>query len=612
MQNIIDKRTKKHRTITGEFLRSSQEVQIANFLYLNGVEYEYERPYENKIPEAKKTYTPDFYLNNKVYLEHFGIRENLTSNLYNKNQLNKYIYNIEQKRKVHREYSTRLIETWSEYNDNRSLIDHLKEELINAGIKLKHKSNEEIYKKLIVTSKDKYVFKFIMFMIQFIEKFKTNGYELNGFNKLRKKTDNVRTLLFLDIAKDVYKYYQQQLIDNNQIDFADMINDAEKILDEISKTKLSYKYIIIDEFQDVARQRFNLTKKLSEVTGAKVSAVGDDWQSIFAFAGSDITLFQKFLELMGDGKEIQITHTYRNSQELIDIAGSFIQKNQTQIKKKLVSPKHLENPIVITGFNNMKNYQKNWIQEIENTVGKILVEYGEKSSILMVGRYNFDKYKIVNSEKFKEKWGSKIESVRFPNANITFMTAHSSKGLGFDNVILINMQDDRFGFPSQVEDDPIMKLVKVTDYSVPFAEERRLFYVALTRTKNKVYMIVPKSKPSRFVIELIKDYNIAHSNDISMQIMDNSRLRCPKCGFLLKYENNKNYGIPLYMCSNDPEICDFMTNDRICLQDIYKCNKCEDGYMIIKTNSKTGEKFYGCTNYGKAEGSCNNMARIEG
>lgn len=148
------------------------------------------------------------------------------------------------------------------------------------------------------------------------------------------KTDNPRSLLFLDIAEEAYHHYQSVLKQNNQIDFADMINDAHFYLQEIERQhiELPYKYVIIDEFQDIARQRFNLTKRLSEITKAKVVAVGDDWQSIYAFSGSDITLFTRFLELMGAGTELKITHTYRNSQELIDIAGGFVQKNSAQIK----------------------------------------------------------------------------------------------------------------------------------------------------------------------------------------------------------------------------------------------------------------------------------------
>lgn len=143
------------------------------------------------------------------------------------------------------------------------------------------------------------------------------------------------------------------------------------------------------------------------------------------------------------------------------------------------------------------------------------------------------------------------------------------------------MIDNKFGFPSQLEDDPIMKLVIHYDNSIPFAEERRLFYVAMTRTKNKVYMVTAQNRPSRFVLELIRDYNIPHDTNISTTVIDVYGLKCPICGSKLKYENNKNYGLGLYMCTNDPEICDFMTNNKTVLADIYKCKDCSDGYMIV-------------------------------
>jgi DNA helicase IV len=170
------------------------------------------------------------------------------------------------------------------------------------------------------------------------------------------------------------------------------------------------------------------------------------------------------------------------------------------------------------------------------------------------------------------------------------------------------MLEARFGFPAQIEDDPIMKLVIYTDYSIPFAEERRLFYVAMTRTKNRVYMITPKRNPSRFILELIKDFNIPHSNKLSLELKEQLNLNCPICTFPLKYENNKNYGLPLYICTNEPEICDFMTNDRKVKRDIFKCPRCADGYMIVKMNTKEGSRFYGCTNY--SETGCTNRIHI--
>lgn len=616
IRKVEHQRSRQTKTLTGEYLRSIQEVQIANFLYMNGLDYEYEKVYPYEIKGARKKYTPDFCITqgeHTAYLEHYALTESGYSNIFTPAQIEKYKEGIRIKRSLHKRYGTTLLETWSFYKDRRPLFDHLKEILEKEGFVLKPRDYTEVYQKLVETAKDKYVYKLIEFLLKFIEQYKTAGYTSGGFAVLRSKTDNPRTLLFLDIAQQVYEYYQQTLKSRNELDFADMINDAHFYLQEIEKQgiELPYKHIIIDEFQDIARQRFNLTKRLSEITRAKVVAVGDDWQSIYAFAGSDISLFTRFIELMGSGTELKITHTYRNSQELIDIAGGFVQKNSAQIKKKLISPKHLADPIILESFDDSFKPMAALADTIEEIIGKITKEYGEKSSILLIGRYNYDFYKLCHTGKFTQLPGNKASCGKYPKANIVFMTAHSAKGLGYDNVILINMFEGKFGFPCQLEDDPIMKLVTYEDTSIPYAEERRLFYVALTRTKNRVYIAVPRHKPSRFLIELIKDYRLPHPEGLNMKTVELFNLRCPVCGFPLKYEFNKNYGLPLYLCTNDPEICDFMTNDKSSPNDIYKCPKCKDGYMIVKRNTKDSAKiFYGCTNFSRAEEPCNNVAQI--
>jgi len=614
VKKVADNRGRRMRTLTGEYLRSVQEVQIANFLYLNGLEYEYEPVYPYKIQGARKKYTPDFIIRQGehiAYLEHYAISESGFSFILTTQEIAKYSNAIKDKRKLHKKMGTTLLETWAWYKDKRPLTEHLKELLEEEGFVLKERDFEEVYRKITETSKDKYVFKMVQFLITFIAQFKTCGYDTGGFDVLRAKTDNPRTHLFLDIAEKVYNYYQKKLSDQNRIDFEDMINDAHFYLGEIERQQLElpYKYIIIDEFQDIARQRFNLTKRLSEITSAKVIAVGDDWQSIFAFSGSEIGLFTRFLELMGGGVEMKITRTYRNSQELIDIAGGFVQKNTTQIKKKLISPKRLANPIVLTEFDDSFKPDNAMAQAAEETIKRIIDEFGKDKSILMIGRYNYDCYKLCRTGRFTDLPGNRIKCEKYPSVNLTFMTAHSAKGLGFDNVIILNMYEDKFGFPCQLEDDPIMKLVRFEDTSIPFAEERRLFYVALTRTKNRVYILTPQNRPSRFLIELIKDYNIMHSEKLNMETVDLFRLRCPVCGYPLKYEFNKNYGIGLYLCTNEPELCDFMTNSKVHLHDIYKCGQCKDGYMIVKI--KGNEAFYGCTGYDSStKGGCRNMRPI--
>lgn len=615
IQKVANARSGKVRTITGEFLRSVQEVQIANCLYLNGIEYVYEDPYPYQIPRSRKKYTPDFHIiqdGREAYIEHYTLNESGKSFLLDAKQTARYQKRIADKRNIHKQNQTDLIETWSFYTDTKPLLDHLREELGKNGFTLKPRNLEEIYQKIVDTGRDKYVFKFIAFTMDFIEQFKTHGFDENGFKFLRNSTDNVRIKLYIDIVEEIYRYYQASLKENNQIDFADMINDANDLFDKMQEQSISvnYKYIIIDEFQDIARQRFTLTQKLSEITNAKVIAVGDDWQSIFAFAGSDITLFTKFLELMGSGQELKITHTYRNSQELIDIAGGFIQKNSSQIKKRLVSEKKLENPIRLIPYDDSSKVNKHLAEAVNESIRNIVSEFGHKSSILLIGRYNYDAKNLLDTEEFYLLPNNQMRSKKFPKVTLQFLTAHSSKGLGYDNVIILNMREAKFGFPSQIEDDPIMKLVTYDDRSVPYAEERRLFYVALTRTKNRVYIATPLSKPSRFLVELIKEYDIPFPEDMNLGFVDLINLRCPECNYPLRYQLNKNYGLGLYHCTNEPEVCGFMTNDRVYLKDIFQCPVCQDGYMIVKRNEKEHTAFYGCTNYKDNGKGCNNTVSI--
>ena len=225
VKRVENQRSRQVKTVTGEFLRSIQEVQIANFLYLNGIDYEYEKIYPHAINSAKKKYTPDFFISqgeHTAYIEHYGLTQSLKNDLFTPAQLARYKKSISDKRQLHKNFNTELIETWSYYNDKKPLLLHLKEELIKSGFILKQKNLTEVYKKIVETSKDKYIVKFILFVLNFIEQFKTTGYYEGGFDILRKKTDNPRTLLFLDIAEQVYNYYQEKLKNSNQIDYADI------------------------------------------------------------------------------------------------------------------------------------------------------------------------------------------------------------------------------------------------------------------------------------------------------------------------------------------------------------------------------------------------------
>lgn len=623
-EEIISKRTGNRVTIARETLRSSQEVRIANFLYLNNIEYTYEKPYPYNILYSHKPYTPDFTIvqGDKIaYIEHFGVTEDGKNNRYTDIELERYKKAVNDKVLLHRKHKTDLIYTFSRYNDGRDLLEHLNEQLLEHGFKLEERPAKEVFDKIVNTEENRYIANLVKLICTFIQIFKTNGYSFEQFDYFRYKSNNVRTKLFLDICEQCYHEYSKRLKEKNAIDFEDMINDSSKIIheQEVSGKKLDFKYIIVDEYQDISRQRFNLTKELSNLCNAKIIAVGDDWQSIYAYAGSDITLFTHFKEAFGYGLELSITKTYRNAQEVIDIAGGFIQKNNSQIKKALVSHKHIQDPIIIETYTedvDRKQYDgkggKYYLigKTVENVIKHILQE-NPASSILLLGRYGFDAYNLGRSSDFvyDEKTGN-LYSKTFENKPIEFLTVHRAKGLGYDNVIIINARNEVYGFPSQVQEDPVLKFVVKDDHSIEYAEERRLFYVALTRTKNRVYIVTPKEHPSEFVTELLNDYFstiVVHGDLVIDETTDNTLLkRCPVCGYPLQLRYKKAYGLKLWICSNEPEICDFMTNNlKGGILPIMKCDKCRDGYMIVKEGK--GLPFLGCTNYITDGSGCNNM-----
>lgn len=635
-KQIIDRKTQKTQTLNSEFVRSLEEVRIANFLYMHQIEYEYEPIYQYPILDANKPYTPDFKITQQgktTYIEHFGITEDGHSDRYSQEELERYISRIHDKKRLHEAHQTDLICTYSVHNDGRDYLSHLQEELVKRGYILQRRSAEEVYKKLVDSEESKYITRLTLLICSFINNFKTQGFKIEKFDYFRAKTKNVRTKLFLDICKVCYYEYQKKLEEQHCIDFQDMINESAELIrqKQIDKEKLDYQYIIVDEYQDISRQRYNLVRELSLLCNAKIMAVGDDWQSIYAFSGSILPLFTRFCEAVGYGQKLKITKTYRNAQEIINIAGTFIQKNSEQIKKQLISPKSVTTPVIIYTYSETvdkadkkENYQKggryyNLGIAINNAIGDILTYNSRETksstaSILLIGRYGFDARNMCYSKDFNyDETSGKVYSSKYGSrVKLQFLTAHSSKGLSADNVIIINAKDETYGFPSKVDDDPVLNLVVANDTSYNYAEERRLFYVALTRTKNRVFIITPEKRPSVFIKELLSEPqnypNVTLKGDIKTDItlLSTIKDRCPICGYPMQFRWNKNYGLKLWICSNDQEICGFMTNDQRGGElSIQKCDSCKDGYLIVKKGIK--EYILGCTNYKADKSGCNRM-----
>ncbi|CCZ57574.1 uvrD/REP helicase [Clostridium sp. CAG:762] len=519
MDNYIKEQAKRRRnylkTLNGEYCKSKEEVDIANFLYLNNIDYQYEKSY--KKLDNLKIYKPDFYIeqnNNYNYIEHFGIdKVNKTNNHYTKEELTNYLKNMKLKEKYHcdEKIEDLFIITYSKVLGKRNYLSVLKDSLIKKGYVLSKKDNNLVYERLKDTSEDRYINNFVnRIVIPFISYFKRSNYKLDDFKNI--KTDNDLLNKQISVISDIYLNYESKLRAKNLIDFEDMINISYKVMPYIKEKNLGvdYKYIIIDEYQDVSMQRFNLTKRIEELFKSKIIAFGDDYQTIFGFSGSRIDLMTEFRNYLSDAKQIPIPNVYRNSQELIDVATKFINKNSKQIKKKLISNKRLINPIELYIYNDSNYINTNINKSIilSNILDKIYLS-NNKSNVLLLERYNNDIDTILNNNLFIRKNHENIIYKKHEDMKIDYLTIHKSKGLEYDNCILINAIDDKYGFPSKIEDEEIIKLLKPKiEENIFYPEERRLFYVAMTRTKNKLYILVPKSKTSSFIREIESDKNV--------------------------------------------------------------------------------------------------------
>ncbi len=626
IENFKKKQETNRRTIKDEKVRSSEECRIANFLFINGINYDYEPIYKYGFKDTIKPYCPDFLIkqfDKEIYLEHFGISEDGKNPRFSEAELETYKKHVNDKILLHRQHGTKLIYTFSKYKDGRDTITHLKEELQKAGISFEFKNSKEVYKAIIQNIEDKYFNKFIQLVCVFISRFKTNNFPPSKFDEWKVSLKDERTKLFINICYQCYLAYMTELKNKNSIDFEDMINNASNILENKIECgeKLAYDYIFVDEYQDISLQRFDLCERLSKCSNAKIIAVGDDWQAIFRFSGAKVELFTKFEEMLGYADVLKITKTYRNSQELIDIAGGFVMANDEQIKKKLKSNKSIRNPVLLMSYKD--TYDKEDIdkpidrmcQAIEKSLDMIVQTNGKDGSVLLVGRYGFEGFQLGNQSKYFLFNNGTIKSLKYPNLKITYLTAHSSKGLGYDNVIIINGKDAILGFPSKIVDDPVMKLVIKNTEDIEYAEERRLFYVALTRTKNRVFIITPIHKPSKFILEIKDRFKtvIVEGEELNPIENINNMIKCPCCGYPLQKRENKYFAgaKKLWLCSNDPEICGFVTNDLLGgKMSISKCPNCEDGYLVVKkrkNKDNSEQRVLGCTNY-KADGTgCNTI-----
>ena len=321
----------------------------------------------------------------------------------------------------------------------------------------------------------------ISLIYRFICLFRTNGYDIEYLIKLINNSFGKRLYFLYLVVRIIYEY-KLSLDSEEMIDFDDMILIASK-----SKIDFKYKYVIVDEFQDTSYIRFNLINNIVKSCNSNLIVVGDDYQSIYGFSGCDLSLFLGLNN--SDFEVIRIINSYRSSQELINVACKFVNKDKLLINKELKSCKSISKPVKIVYYKNIKNDFKKLMEYL--VINNI-------NNIMILGRNNNSIYEVTSDKVIFEN-----NKLHYKDNEMIYYTVHKSKGLESDNVIIISLYDGEYGFPCKIKNDKVLNLVMRDMQKNSYNEERRLFYVALTRSKNNVYLYTSLYNPSIFVNEII-------------------------------------------------------------------------------------------------------------
>ena len=593
------------RSLKGEAVKSFEECEIANLLYLNGITYEYEAAYKHDTATSeKRQYKPDFHLpDHGIYIEHFGIDAmGKTAPFVDREE---YLRDMEWKRGVHAEHDTVLIETFSHEHADGRLLHNLTEKLQAHGVTLSPIPRKNVF---TVLEQQGRIDPFTQLVATFLQHFKGSRLSFTEIaQRASARHDRTRAQAFLSVFRPIFDRYQETLDSAGEIDFHDMINRATDLV-EAGRYSSPFRYILVDEFQDISPSRARLLKALLDSSpGAQLFAVGDDWQAIFRFGGSDIAVMREFGSRFGAFERINLETTFRCCDRITGVATRFVLRNRAQIRKTVRATRKADRPAVYLGLRG--EYDLSPLKVALDRIAEDATRHDGTSEVLLLGRYRHRKPRNIGTLP-----------KQFPGLRFSYKTVHSSKGLEADYVVVLGLCSGTYGFPAEIADNPLLDLVLATPETHPNAEERRLLYVAMTRAKRQVFLLADDDPPSAFARELIDGgYDVTVFGR-----PPEGDVPCPRCiqGRLMRRENNRD-GSTFYGCSNFP-LCEHTRPScpscrdglPVASGDAYRCRDCDEsidacpacGGWLDKKMGSYG-RFLGCSNWPECKYTRNSMAQ---
>ena len=328
------------------------------------------------------------------------------------------------------------------------------------------------------------------------------------------RTELINVEQHISLLNEITRAYENELASQNTIDFDDMISHANNAVNEKHFTP-QWQHILVDEFQDISSPRYQFLDSLVKFSTqnangdnryAKLTVVGDDWQSIYRFSGGKLELTTRFTQLIGSHTLSKLQKTFRYNNSIADIAGKFVMKNPEQYKKHIVTHTQVDSPQIflhddevnVANTVDQVSGEKplHSVEEKAKQIIELIITKDVNATIAVIARYRYQLNKVETLIS---------GTADLNKCDINFWTYHGSKGLEAENTILIGFEQGTFGFPADSKNSLLVESLLPSLDNFPHTEERRLLYVGLTRAKKQAHLIANTKNHSVFIKELIAD-----------------------------------------------------------------------------------------------------------
>ena len=555
------------------FCKSDEESKICDFLGFRGIKFRYEEKYEfNTVDADYRQYYPDFSIyidqpngqTKRIYLEHFAVNEaGHCPGWFTYDEEYKYLDGIEWKRKCHHDRGTILLETSSAGFHRGDVFQNLSKQLQDLGAVFSKATQQNVARELQRQEEN-----ILGMLTAFNFLLKSRSRSMNDIR--REVGTGPDAITINDIVAPFVEAYARMEEENNEIDFTDAIIRATELCNNGHRP--DYDYILVDEFQDISMDRYRFLESLRRKEPlTKLFCVGDDWQSIYRFAGSDMALFKSFEKFFGYTKKCLMETTYRFGEPAIADSSKFILANPEQAVKNVHSFRE-------DAETKLDFLSTNGQTDIVETVKYLADQIPADKEIMLLGRYGFDVNIFKNTELAIHE-GQNSAYITYGRRKLNFMTVHQSKGLECDYIILLNCNGGTMGFPSQISDSHVLRYVLSAPDAYSFSEERRIFYVGITRAKKHTWVLYDINNPSPFVKEFVQTLEPVTKPGADIPEAE----LCPKChcGRIMVVKkgvavNGNPY--TTFACSNEKYGCDYLETKFVNLNSTHRTPRKRIGY----------------------------------